>query len=85
MIFLWEAHEMYILGGEGARLSVKGYCRITQFAILTKKNDRGCWKCNTCGGDIGVDGTIILKLIFKLLEGAWTGLIWLKIGTDSGL
>jgi hypothetical protein len=66
LFFLWEAHERYMLGGGGgARLSVKGYCRITQFAILTKKSDRGCCKCNTCGGDIGVDGTIILKLIFK--------------------
>ena len=31
-----------------------------------------------------VDGRIILKWIFKSAEGvAWTGLIWLKIGTGG--
>jgi hypothetical protein len=30
------------------------------------------------------DGKIILKLIFKNCEGeAWTGLIWLRIGTGG--
>jgi hypothetical protein len=32
----------------------------------------------------GVIG-IILKLIFKKLDGAWTGLNWLRIGTGGGL
>jgi hypothetical protein len=36
--------------------------------------------------DPGVRGRIILKRIFKNWdEGAWTGLIWMKIGTGSGL
>jgi hypothetical protein len=36
--------------------------------------------------DPGVDGRIILKWIFERLGGgAQTGLIWLRIGTGSGL
>jgi hypothetical protein len=34
--------------------------------------------------DQGVDG-IILKWIFKKWDGAWTGLIRLRIGTGGGL
>ena len=33
----------------------------------------------------GVDEKIILKWIFKKGMGAWTGLIWLRIGTGGGL
>ena len=36
--------------------------------------------------DPGVDGRIILKwIIRKRHGGAWTGLIWLRIGTVGGL
>jgi hypothetical protein len=34
---------------------------------------------------LGVDGKIILQLIFKKWEEEeWTGLIWLRIGTGGG-
>jgi hypothetical protein len=33
----------------------------------------------------GVDGRIILKRILKMWDGeAWTGVIWLRIGTGGG-
>ena len=36
--------------------------------------------------DPGVDGRIILRWIFRKLDGrgAWTGLIWIRIGTGGG-
>jgi hypothetical protein len=37
-------------------------------------------------GDLGLDGRIILNVIFKRLHReTWTGLIWLRIGTGGGL
>jgi hypothetical protein len=33
----------------------------------------------------GVDGRIILKWISIKLDGAWTGLSWLRMGRGSGL
>jgi hypothetical protein len=35
--------------------------------------------------DPGIDRRIILKWIFKWDGRAWTGLIWLRIGTGGGL
>jgi hypothetical protein len=34
--------------------------------------------------DPGVEGMIILKLVFKEWDWAWTGLSWLRIGTGGG-
>jgi hypothetical protein len=37
-------------------------------------------------GDLGVDERILLKWIFERWGGeAWTGLIWLRVGTDGGI
>jgi hypothetical protein len=35
--------------------------------------------------DPGVDGRIILRVFKKWYVGAWTRLIWLRIGTDGNL
>jgi hypothetical protein len=36
--------------------------------------------------DLGVDGMIILEYVFGKWGGnLWTGFIWLRIGTSSGL
>ena len=34
--------------------------------------------------NLKVDGMIILTLIFKKCDGAWTGLIWLREGQVAG-
>ena len=35
--------------------------------------------------DPGVDGRIILRLIFRMWDArSWTGLMWLRIGTGGG-
>ena len=36
-------------------------------------------------GDPGIDGRIILRLIFRKWDvGEWTGSSWLRAGTDGG-
>jgi len=34
--------------------------------------------------DPGVDGTILKSIVRKLDGGAWTGLVWRRVGTDGG-
>jgi hypothetical protein len=34
--------------------------------------------------DPALDGSMILKWIFEKWDGAWTGLIWLRIGQAAG-
>jgi hypothetical protein len=47
----------------------------------------GFWKGNLRERDHfedpGLDGNIILRLIFRSEMGAWTGLIWLSVGTGG--
>jgi hypothetical protein len=35
--------------------------------------------------DSGVDGRIILRQLFRNWDGAWSRLIWLRIGTSGGI
>jgi hypothetical protein len=35
--------------------------------------------------DLGVDGMLIMKLIFKKWDVTWTGFIWFMMGTSGGL
>jgi len=35
--------------------------------------------------DLGIDGTVMLILVFSKWDGVWTGLIWLGLGTGCGL
>jgi hypothetical protein len=49
----------------------------------------GFWWGNLREGDHleepGVDGRLILRIMFRKWDGrAWTGSIWLRIGTDGG-
>ena len=40
------------------------------------------WRLNACDRDLDVDGRILIKYFLKNWDGeAWTGLIWLSVGT----
>jgi len=46
--------------------------------LVGKPREREHWE------DPGINGRIILKSIFRNEMGAWTGLIWHRIGTEGG-
>ena len=47
--------------------------------MVGKPGERDHW------GDPGVDGMLILRLIFRKCDvGLWTGSSWLRIGTGGG-
>jgi hypothetical protein len=56
---------------------------------LRREGCTGCWWGNLRErghwGDPDIDGRIILRWIFRTLEGVvWTGWSWLRIGTGGG-
>jgi len=54
--------------------------------VARKAERRGARRKTGHSEEIVVDGRIVLKRIFKKYGGeAWTGLIWLRIGTGRGL
>jgi hypothetical protein len=55
-------------------------CRVAYKVLVGKTEGKNCLE------NPGVDGRIILRWIFRKWKwGAWTGLLWLRIGTDGGL
>jgi hypothetical protein len=56
-----------------------GEGRVMHRVLVGNLRERGHW------GDQDVDGRIILRFIFRKLEGVvWTGWSWLRIGTGGG-
>jgi len=54
--------------------------------VARKAERRGARRKTGHSEEIVVDGRMVLKRIFKKYGGeAWTGLIWLRIGTGRGL
>ena len=63
--------------------------KLAEIAETSYHTEAGFWCCNPTVRDYfedpGVDGRIILRWIFSKWDGgAWTGLIWLRIGTGGG-
>ena len=62
--------------------------RAGHVALMGERRDTGFWWGNLKErpnlGDPGVDGRIILRRMFRKCDvGAWTGSIWLRIGTGG--
>ena len=68
--------ELYLWAGHVARM---GEDRSVQRVLVGKPEGKGHW------GDQDVDGRIILRWIFRKLEGVvGTGWSWLRIGAGGG-
>jgi len=64
------------LAGHVARM---GERRVSYGVLVGKPEGKNLWK------DLSLDRRIILKWIFEKWDGAWTGLNWLRKGSDGRL
>jgi len=65
----------------GRTCSMLGGERVGAYMVLVGKPDRGAHLEDPC-----MDGRITLRWVFSEWDrGAWTGLIWLRIGSGGSL